>query len=146
MQIQLLSTKTSLTKSTARIGLAVAFVAASVVGAAGTSEAATGVWSSMPSVTRVSGKAIIDSWRNGTFSNSAKGRVQFTLSNTCGYVRYAPYAVAAADGRWNQLPRYCGTGTVNLSWSDTSHLNYQGMKFQVCNDSGCGSVLYIRNW
>jgi hypothetical protein len=108
--------------------------------------AATGYWYSLAGHGSAGGSAIIDHSDTGYYTSHANGRVILRLNNTCGYIKYAPYANFAADGGYNKLATYCGTGSVTLGWSDSYHLAYDGFKFQVCTSSGCGSAGYIRFW
>jgi hypothetical protein len=132
-------------KSRAAKLLVGAILTAGLVGMlAGQAGAATGSWQSVPSYGTGSGYAIIDSHSRGTFTSNAAGRVQITARSYCVRIQYAPYAVAALDGGWNNTSWNCSANTTRtFSWSDSTHLNYNGYKFRICTTAGCGSTRYI---
>jgi hypothetical protein len=130
-----------------RLGAVLAGAGLAVGVAAAPANAAVGQWNGLSGYGTGSGSAIIDSWRSGTWSTTAYGRVQITARSYCVKVQYAPYAYAAVDGGWNNTSYNCSAYTTKVfSWSDTMRLSYNGMKFRICTTAGCGAVTYIRNY
>ena len=126
--------------------LAAALVAAGLLAATlapASANAATGVWTGIPSHNGASGSAIIDYKRIGYWSSDASGRIYLRTGSGCAKVQFAPYAIAAVDGTWNNTGTWCN-GVVTISWSDRFYLAYNGMKFRICKSGTCGSVGYIR--
>jgi hypothetical protein len=127
-----------------RVLLAATLVVGLTLASQAPASADIGNWHKIPGYGGVSGFAILDSFQS---SGSARGRVQLYLTGTCAYAKYAPYASAAVDGRYNDLRVACRSGPQVATWRDSFHLAYNGYKFQICiTDQQCGKELHIRAW
>ncbi len=96
------STRTRFTRIV-RITLATIALTACTVASA---EAATNVWVGVPGTGGAVGSAVITRASFGSFSSSASGLV-YVRTSGCATMQYAPYAIFAADGGWNNTAAVC---------------------------------------
>ncbi|MCU1570189.1 MAG: hypothetical protein JWR33_930 [Naasia sp.] len=126
-----------------RVGAFGLALAAMLLLAPTAAQAASNTWTGVPSYGGGTGSAIID----GHSGSSAWGRVQVRATSYCVKIQYAPYAIAALDGRWNDLAYNCSSNTTKVFyWSDSYRLAYDGFKFRICTTAGCGSSQNVRYW
>lgn len=105
-------------------------------------DAAQRQWVGVPGTGGAVGSAWIDRYSPGYWSASAAGYV-YVNTRGCATMQFAPYAIGAADGLWNNTPAVCDAAAYR-SWSDTFRLAYQGFKFRLCKNGTCGGAVNIR--
>lgn len=99
-------------------------------------------WVGIPGIGSAVGSAIIDRYSYGYWSSSAAGYV-YVSTRGCATVQYAPYAIAALDGRWNNTRAVCN-GAAYRSWNDAFGMAYNGFKFRLCKYGTCARAVRIR--
>ena len=134
----------------ARLGalvVALFAVLATLSAAGGPASAYVGETKTVPTYNSTSGRATLTS-----FSSSGYYAVKVTYTqNTgaCMYIQAKPVARLATDGSWKRkTSNTCSTGTRTVSFSDSFHLNYDGVKIRFCKDvswdtDSCGGDVTI---